>query len=290
LTATVRLPAQYGTETGPFPNAEPPETLDWDMWLGPTPKVPYCAKRCHGSWRNWIETGTGPLADWGVHHVDIAQWAIGAEHSGPVEVEGKGTWPQGREATLAVLLGKTPATSLPNGFSTVIDYQAELRFANGNKIRIEGIRKPHKGKRHLVGTEIAGAEGTIWGSRRGRNFELSGDLINRIRQDKSENDKLTEAAVGLYKGKTPRWGQSAAKIGDIVPTMHMRNFFDCVRDRSEPISDVWTHHRATSSCLLANIAMLVGRKITWDPDKEQVVGDDEANALLHRKQRAPYAS
>jgi hypothetical protein len=68
----------------------------------------------------------------------------------------------------------------------------------------------------------------------------------------------------------------------------MANFIQCVRDRSEPIADVFTHHRSISSCHLCNIAMLAGRKIRWDPDKEQVLGDDEANALVSRKQREPY--
>mgnify|MGYP000261205444 CR=1 FL=1 len=77
LTATVELPSQYGRDFGPFPVAEPPGTLNWDMWLGQVQKVPYCARRCHGSWRNWVETGYGPLADWGVHHVDIAHWGLG---------------------------------------------------------------------------------------------------------------------------------------------------------------------------------------------------------------------
>jgi predicted dehydrogenase len=288
LTATVKVPPQYGKSTGPFPVTEPPETLDWDTWLGQVQKVPYCDRRCHGSWRNWVETGYGPLADWGVHHVDIAQWAIGAEHSGPVEVEGKGTWPQGREGTLAVLLGKKPSTSLPNGFSTVIDYEAELRFASGHTIRTDGRKASwESGPRH-VGTEIKGAGDRIWGSRRGKQFELTGEVIETIEADKAEREKLTEAAIALYKGKTPEWAASAKQIGDVVPTAHMRNFVDCVRDRSEPISDVWTHHRSMTSCMLASIAILVGRTITWDPEKEKIVGDEEANALLRRQQRPPY--
>jgi predicted dehydrogenase len=236
-----------------------------------------------------VETGYGPLADWGVHHVDIAQWAIGAENTGPIEVEGEGVWPQGREATLVVLLGKKPSTSLANGYSTVVDYHAELRFANENTIKIVGLKKPREGGKHRVGTEIEGGNGKIWASRGGPNFELTGQLIDEIRADASQNEQLTAEAIRLYKGKTPVWVDSTRRIGDIVPTTHMRNFVECVRDRSEPISDVWTHHRATTTCLLANISMLVDRKLTWDPDKEEIVGDDEANALLRRKQRARYS-
>jgi hypothetical protein len=68
----------------------------------------------------------------------------------------------------------------------------------------------------------------------------------------------------------------------------MANFFECCRDRSEPVSDVATHHRALTTCHLANIAIRLGRKLTWDPKTEQIVGDDEANAWQKREQRKGY--
>ena len=287
LTATVKLPSQYVYDFSPHPVTDPPATLNWDMWLGQVQSVPYSTKRCHGSWRSWIETGHGPLTDWGAHHVDIAQWAIGAETTGPVEVEGRGIWPQGREGTLAVLLGKKPSTSLPNGYSTVVDYQARLRFSGGNTINIISLKKPWEGGRHRVGLEIKGVRGQVWASRGGQNYELTGELVDEIRADKRQDEELTKEAVELYKGKTPGWMESPKQVSGI-PGMHMKNFIACVRDRSNPISDVWTHHRAVTSCLLAGIAMLVGRKINWDPDKEEIIGDDEADALLRRKQRAKY--
>ncbi|MBM3334907.1 dehydrogenase, partial [Candidatus Sumerlaeota bacterium] len=69
----------------------------------------------------------------------------------------------------------------------------------------------------------------------------------------------------------------------------MENFIECVRERSLPISDVFTHHRAVSSCHLCNIALLLPRKLKWDPEREDFVGDREASAMVGHKQRAPYA-
>jgi hypothetical protein len=69
---------------------------------------------------------------------------------------------------------------------------------------------------------------------------------------------------------------------------HMGNFFDCVQTRRKPISDVVGQHRSVSVCHLANISMRLGRKLRWDPAKEQFIGDDEANTWLSRPQRAPY--
>ena len=73
------------------------------------------------------------------------------------------------------------------------------------------------------------------------------------------------------------------------PDSHMGNFFECVRDRAIPVSDVWSHHRALTTCHLANIAIrLGGRKLAWDPVREEIVGDSEANAWQTRPQRAGY--
>ena len=69
---------------------------------------------------------------------------------------------------------------------------------------------------------------------------------------------------------------------------HMGNFFDCIKTRNKPISDVSSQHRSVSACHLANISMRLGRKLQWDPQKEEFVGDSDANAMLSRPQRAPY--
>ena len=69
---------------------------------------------------------------------------------------------------------------------------------------------------------------------------------------------------------------------------HMANFFDCVKARKEPVSDVWSHHRALTSCHLCNLAMLLKRKLRWDPEKEVFIGDTQADALLSRPRRKGY--
>ena len=69
---------------------------------------------------------------------------------------------------------------------------------------------------------------------------------------------------------------------------HMANFFDCVRQRRQPISDVESQHRSVSTCHLANIAMRLGRPLQWDPQQERFVGDDEANQWLRREQRKNF--
>jgi hypothetical protein len=93
----------------------------------------------------------------------------------------------------------------------------------------------------------------------------------------SDNATLDEMIVKLYKGKRP---------GGRMP--HMQNFFNCLETREQPISDVVTHHRTMTSCHLCNIALMLGRDLRWDPDKEQFVGDEQATALMSRSRRAGY--
>ena len=71
-------------------------------------------------------------------------------------------------------------------------------------------------------------------------------------------------------------------------TDHMANFFDCVKTRKQPCTPVQIEHRTITACHLTNISIRLKRKLTWDPVKQQIVGDDEANAWQKRQQRAPY--
>jgi len=285
LTATVLLPPQYGRDFGPFPFGDPPETLDWDFWLGPVRKLPYCQKRCHGSWRNFVETGHGPLTDWGVHQVDIAQWALGAEGSGPLEVRAGGAFPQGRQTTLAVLEGRPPDAYQTNHFSTVVEYQAELKFAGGHVMRIEGTEKSWQAGKRRIGVKLEGDKGSLWVSR----DELTGELVEKIESDPKQAAWLMEELVKLYGGTRPDWDHPIIRIADIMPTTHMEDFLAAIRSRRQPIADVFSHHRSNTSCILANAAALLDRELTWDPKSEQFVGDDQAGALLSRPQRQPYA-
>jgi predicted dehydrogenase len=75
---------------GPFKKEPVPQGLDWNFWLGPAPEVDYIPQRCHYEFRWWYEYSGGKMTDWGAHHNDIAQWGLGMDGSGPVEVEGLG--------------------------------------------------------------------------------------------------------------------------------------------------------------------------------------------------------
>jgi len=287
LKATVYLPIGNRYTSEVFPITTPPDSINWGKWTGPVQVLPYSQQRCHSSWRSWVETGHGGITDWGAHHIDIAQWALGVDHTGPTQIKGEGNFPLGREKTLAVILGEKPTSSLPNSYSAVRNYKAELNFENGNTIVINGQEPPPKYAKQPNGILFEGEKGDLWVSRGGKDFQFEGSIAKELNTNKALEQKLQEKILALYKGKVPAW-MDAEMLDDIIPTAHMKNFVDCVKDRSEPISDVYTHHRANSSAILAHSSMILGRTLNWDPKNQRFINDDQANKLLSREYRQPY--
>ena len=266
-----------GPARGPFATSEAPPNLDWDVWLGQCPRVAYTRERCHGSFRWWLEYSGGKLTDWGAHHLDIAQWALGYDRSGPVEIEGRGQYPMIPDDLDPVAFFAGEA-KIPNGFNTATQFAVTHTFACGSTM----VATHGPGN----GILIEGEKGRIYINRE----RLSGKPIEEL--TKADRDWLAEETIRLYKGKPidpSKVTTDAANTGrDEATVDHMKNLFACVKDRSLPVSDVFTHHRVVSSCHLSNIAMLLGRKLRWDPAAEDFVGDEQASALVARPQRPPY--
>lgn len=242
---------------GPFETAPVPKELNWEMWLGQAPEVPYTPQRCNYDFRWWLEYSGGQTTDWGVHHTDIAMWALDPDETGVVELEGKGDFPLGREATLAKMLGEG---ELPNAYNVSRSFDVDMTLGNGNTIKLLS------GENELI---ISGELGRIRVNRGG----LTGKPIEALTD--ADRDWINDEIVKLCHGKQP---------GD-----HMKNFFECVKDRGKTVADVRSHVNAVNACHMANLAMLLGRKIKFDTQKYEFPGDAEANKLAKRVQREPYA-
>jgi predicted dehydrogenase len=219
--------------------------------------------------RWWFEYSGGKMTDWGAHHIDIAQWALGYDHSGPVKVRGNCNFPAVVPASLdwnAFLGGET---ALPNGFNTAVNFNIDLEFANGAVMSVNDQYKRE-------GWNIAFDNGILFEGDEGRIFvnrgKFEGKPIDSLTD--SDKDEIDDRVIALYKGHKPQ--------------PHMENFFDSVASRQQPISDVTTHHRTMTSCHLSNISLMLGRELNWDPQAETFIGDDEAVALMSRKRRAEY--
>jgi predicted dehydrogenase len=246
--------------SGEIPKAPVPTHLNWDMWLGQTPMTDYLEgpspgrgyppSRTHYEFRWWYEYSGGKMTDWGAHHVDIATWAIGMDNSGPTSVEG--------------VMAEHPVPfkdgwpTVTNRYNAATKFDVKCMYPNGVELHILS-----DGENGIL---IKGDKGELFVSR----GNLRGSAVDALK-----DSPLPEGAISkLYKGKKP---------GN-----HMANFFDCIADRSQPISDVVTHHRAMTTCHLANIAIRLGRKLNWNPETEQIEGDEAANAWQKREQRKGF--
>lgn len=255
-------------DEGPFAAQTVPDGLDWEMWLGPAPKKDYLEQR-RRMFRWWFEYSGGKMTDWGAHHIDIAQWALGYDKSGPIEVSANGSFPalvpQGFDWK-PFLDGQT---KLPNGYNTATHFSIDLKYANGSTLNVnDTYRRKEDAIEFGNGILLEGEDGRIFVNR----GKLTGKPIEELTA--ADNRELDERVIELYRGRRP---------GN-----HMGNFFASVEDRQLPISDVFTHHRTMTSCHLCNIGLMLGRTLKWDPKQQTFPDDSEAAALMTRKRRAGY--
>ena len=236
---------------GPFENVPEPKHINWDLWQGQTPRLPYCEERCHYTFRWWSEYSGGKMTDWGAHHVDIAHWGIGADATGPVEIDAKGKFPK-----------------IKNGYNMPPWFHANLKYADGVELEIRCEGK--------IGVRFTCEKGDVFVTRRSVETDPP-NLLKDLGMDRS--------AYKLYVHDL-KFKPKVGKLASIEN--HMRNFFDCVQSRKTPISDIVSQHRSVSTCHLANISMRLGRPLRWDPDKELFIGDSEANKHVSREQRKGF--
>ncbi|HUG67896.1 MAG TPA: Gfo/Idh/MocA family oxidoreductase [Pirellulaceae bacterium] len=253
---------------GPFEPTAAPEGLNWDFWVGPAQEAPYMEER-RKDFRWFLEYSGGKMTDWGAHHIDIAQWALGCDNTGPTEISGTGKFgvvvPEKFDFN-ALFTGKE---KLPHGFNAATVFDIDIGFASGSTMKVTNHYKSEDGTTDFDnGILFVGDKGRIFVNR----GKLTGAPVEALTDADRKN--LDEAVAKLYKGKSLKG--------------HMANFFDCMEDRTDPISDVYTHHRTMTSCHLCNITLMLGRKLQWDPVKEDFVNDPQASALMSRPSRSEY--
>jgi predicted dehydrogenase len=242
-----------GDVGGPFKTAPVPEGLDWEMWLGQAPKVEYIPQRCHYQFRWWYEYSGGKFTDWGAHHVDIATWALNEdkEGHGPVEIDGT-------DAKHPVPY-KDGYPTVDDSYNTSHDFAVKCKFKSGTELVVTS----------------RGENGILFEGTKGRFFVNRGKIVGKPIEEKWDEGKYTDAdRTALYKGK-PHEG-------------HKLNFYRCIREGGLPVSDVYSHVQAMSTCHLAAIAARFGRPIHWDPVAEKITGDEQAAAMFARLPRAGY--
>ena len=237
-----------------------PDGFNYDMWLGETAYVPYTLDRVHPrrgygrpGWMRVRQFDSGMITNWGAHHIDSAHWGMNTEYTGPSEV-----WVDHVE------FPKSGLWDVHGAFKT------EASYANGVRMSI--------GNDYPNGIKYYGSKGWIFVSR-GNEAVTESDPVAKLQDATAlaaSDPKIIQSVIGPNE------------IHLYESTDQHGNWLDCIITRRQPVSPVEMGHRACSTCLIHDIAMVLKRKVYWDPVLERFKNDDEANTLLSRPQRAPY--
>jgi predicted dehydrogenase len=253
------------------PVTKPPDYFDYEMWTGPAPMRPYDSPPDPNSrlkdrlphrrwWRTFMEYGNGIMGDMCIHMLDMVRWMLNLG------------WPKRISSSGGIFVQKAARSNISDTQTATFDFE---QFPVVWTHRTWG-NPPDPD--HPWAAFIYGEKGTLKASVHRYDFfptgkkeaSLSGTAVV---VDKYPEDR-TEADLELHAAEANR--------------AHQRDFLKAIAARGKPVADIEEGHISSSSCILANISMQLGRALTWDPVKHQVVGDEEANKLLRRPYRAPW--
>lgn len=238
-----------------------PDFLDYEMWTGPAPLRPYDGLPHKRWWRTFMEYGNGIVGDMCVHMLDTVRWMLGLG------------WPKRVASTGGIFVQK-------DGKSNISDTQTAM-------FEYDGLTASWEHRTWGEPTDpdypwalfLHGEKGVLKAS------TMRADFIPHDRRAKPihfecvfEREKypedVTEADIELNAAPATR--------------RHMLDFLAAIESRGRPVADVEEGHISTASCILANVAMQVGRTLSYDPEKREVTGDAEATKLLRRAYRGPW--
>lgn len=239
----------------PLPNSEPPKTLDWDLYCGPAPLAPFNTKIHPGGFRNFLDFANGTLGDWGVHWLDqVLAWT---DEKYPRKVFSTG----GRPISGAAVRTEREQTSdAPEEQVAVYEFESftavweHRRFADNHA------------EKHKIGCYFYGTKGTFHlGWRDGWTFYPTD----------GKQQPLHEKA------------QLQDPDGHNIKLLWI-DFVKAIEAGKPPAADIELAHRSTTAALLGMLSLKLGRSVTWDGVKEEIVADKAANELLSRKYRGRW--
>ncbi|MGL6076614.1 MAG: Gfo/Idh/MocA family protein [Fimbriiglobus sp.] len=278
--------------SGPIPEAPVPEGLDWKMWLGPTKPVPYRISangrntNCHYEFRWFYEYSGGKMTDWGAHHIDIAQWCLGMDGSGPSTVE---------------VLDAAEPLKTGDGYNCHPTFKVQYTYANGAKVIVmDGRGTDVKGLVRADGKPITKTKTKIVKDKDGVEKKVT-ETESMDSISGGENGVMIFGELGTLFVSRGQLLASDAKIlseplkddPKLYPTRtpnHMQNFVDCIQTREKPICDVTVGGGSVIVCHLGVIALQTGKKFTWDPKTNTFTGDNAelGNSMIGRKMHGPW--
>ena len=245
-------------DTSPY--SQPPENLDFEMWTGPAPKKQYHKIMHPRGWRAFNEYGNGIVGDMCVHMLDAVRWMLDLG------------WPKSVSSSGGILVDKQSVANISDTQNATFDF-GDLKVAWTH--RSWGEAPDPKYPWALV---LYGEKGTLKASVNSYDFTpmgdgtpLHGDAVfeyEKYPEDRTEKD-LERHVASAIRG-------------------HMKDLLACIETRGKPVADIEQGYISTTSCILANLSMQLGRTLAWDPVKGSIIGDEEANRLLKRPYRSPW--
>jgi len=241
-------------------DTNPPDYLDWNMWTGPAPMRPYNPLVHPRGWRAFIEYGNGIMGDMCIHMLDMVRWMLELG------------WPKRISSSGGILVDKASKANIPDTQTATFDF-GDLDVVWQHRTWGDPVDP-----KYLWGATFYGDKGTLKASVYGYDFIPLGGRnpihrevtyeLDEFPEDKTEKD-LEKHVAPAIRG-------------------HMKDLLAAIASRGRPVADIEEGYISTSSCILANLALQLGRSLTWDAKAGRVIGDDEANRMLTRPYRAPW--
>ena len=247
-------------------DGEPPAGLDWEMWLGPAPKVPFNPNRCLYKFRWFWDYSGGQLTNFGAHYLDVIQWALNQEAPQSVFAAG------GKYAV-------ADNREIPDTMEVIWQYPGALVImsqfnASQSPGNIRGCELEFRGTKGIMLINEGSGFEIIPESTRTRELPALSPISRKENAEQSRAVKKAREATQV---------RGRAETSD-----HTRNFLDCVKSRKTTSCPVAVGHRSTSATLVAKVALRLGRHLAWDGKAEKFVSDEEANRMLSYDYRAPW--
>ncbi|MDO8540353.1 MAG: Gfo/Idh/MocA family oxidoreductase [Opitutaceae bacterium] len=253
-------------DSKPVPDSAPPPDLDWDLWLGPLPWRPYNAKYCPGTFRWIMESGGGQIRDRGAHVMSNALWIMNADRkmfaspknpAPPVTIDAKGTLPMSGLWDTAVTMDVTYQFRNPDWTMVWSQPGEKIPYFDEEKRKKLGIRDTYGATYHGSSDKLV-----VW---------------------VGDGQVYTELKAVDW---TP--GPGAKDVHRSPDFDHTSDWLHAIRTGTEPVMNIEAGVAAAYLTVLGNLSLILGRKLTWDPVKQEIIGDEQARRMMSRPQRYPY--
>jgi predicted dehydrogenase len=253
-------------DKNPVPDSAPPPELDWDLWLGPLAWRPYNAKYCHSTFRWIMESGGGQIRDRGAHVMSNALWIMNADQqmlasarqpAGLVTIEATGTLPTKGLWDTAVTMEVTYRFTKPEWTLVWSQPGERVPYFDDEKRKKLGIRDTYGAVYHGSSDKLV-----VW---------------------VGDSQVFTEP-------KAVDWqpGPGAKDVHRSPDFDHTEDWFQGIKTGRPNVTNIEAGVAAAYLTVLGNLALVLGRKLTWDPVKQEIIGDETARRMMSRPQRYPY--